>query len=250
MFILSCITVCISLITLRAVRKRFSHEILKENHEVAGFIYNAFGLIFGVLIAFMVFVSWTDHSDARKNVEREANLIVDLFSYSKGLPDTMCTNIRKKLIEYTRSVAEDEWETMEYGKPSQEAKERIAELWSLYFSAEEKSLPNQTAYQESLNRLNELGEYRRMRIFGSRDVIPPSLWFVLLFCSLCSVSFTFFFGVRNIKAQSVMTSVLAIVNTFLLYIIYVLDHPFRGYGKVSNHAITSTLHLIQQMSGY
>jgi hypothetical protein len=70
------------------VRKRFSHEVLKENHEVAGFIYNSFMLIYAVLVAFVVFVSWTDYSQSERNTEIEANLLIDLFMDARGLPDT------------------------------------------------------------------------------------------------------------------------------------------------------------------
>lgn len=248
MLLLSCITVLISNILLRKIRKRLPHDALKENHEVAGFIFNAFGLIYGVLVAFVVFVSWTDYSDSKKNVEREANLIMDVFSDSRGLPDTMRANVRNAIIEYTRLVAEEEWKTMDQGKISPETREQFGKLWNLYFTVNEKTLPNLTAYQESLSRLNELGECRRLRIFESRDVIPAVIWFVLILCSCCSVGFTFFFGVKNINAQSVMTSVLALINTFLLYIIFVLDHPFRGYGKITNAVFISVQQLMQQMN--
>jgi hypothetical protein len=248
MIILSAVAITISNILLRKVRKRMPHDVLKENHEVAGFIFNAFGLIYGVLVAFVVFVSWTDYSGSKKNVEREVNLIMDLYSYSYGLPDTLQMSVKNTLKEYTRLVAEEEWKLMGEGKISNETKEQFGKLWKLYFTVDEKMLPNQTAYNHSLDQLNELGECRRIRIFNSRDLIPPVIWFVLIFSAVCLVSFTFFFGVRNVKAQSVMTSVLTLINTFLLYIIFVLDHPFRGYSKISNAAFIAVWQLMQQLN--
>jgi Na+/proline symporter len=63
--IISAVSIVISVVGLKIVRRRFSHETLKENHEVAGFIYNAFMLIYAVLVAFVVFVSWTDYSESK-----------------------------------------------------------------------------------------------------------------------------------------------------------------------------------------
>jgi len=42
--IVSVITTAVALAGLRFVRKKYSTEVLKENHEVAAIIFNAFGL--------------------------------------------------------------------------------------------------------------------------------------------------------------------------------------------------------------
>jgi hypothetical protein len=117
----------------------------------------------------------------------------------------------------------------------------------IYFTANPDILPNHAAYEESLSRLNDLGEYRRMRIFSSRDHIPGLIWFVLIICASCSVAYTFFFGVKNIKAQYIMTSVLALINALILYLIYVLDHPFKGSAKISSGVFKAVERLLQQM---
>lgn len=245
--IISAVSVGISVMGLNLVRRRYSHETLKENHEVAGFIYNAFMLIYAVLVAFVVFVSWTDYSESKRNVEMEANLIVDVFSDSRGLPDTMRTAVRTAIAEYVRLVINEEWKEMEHGRFSHAAREKLAKLWDIYFTSDMNLLPNQAAYEESLSRLNDLGEYRRMRIFSSRDQVPGLIWLVLIICALCSVTYTFFFGVKNLKAQYIMTSVLALINALILYLIFVLDHPFKGTGKISSGTFMSVERLIQQM---
>lgn len=244
--ILLAVTISVSALGLKLVRRRYTNDTLKENHEVAGYIFNAFGLIYAVLLAFVVFVSWTDYSDSKKNVEREANLLVDIFSNSRGFPDTMQANIRLTLNEYAKLIIEDEWKTMEHGRFSPAARDQIAKLWNIYIMADVKALPNQIAYEESVKRLNDLSECRRTRIFNSRDTIPGIIWFVLLVCASCSVGYTFFFGVRNIKAQYVMTFTLAMINTLILYLIFVLDHPFTGSSKISSTMFEAVLRLFQQ----
>ncbi len=245
--IVSAFCVGLSVFGLKIVRRRFSHETLKENHEVAGFIYNAFMLIYAVLVAFVVFVSWTDYSESKKNVEMEANLLIDIYADARGLPDTMRSGVRGAIEEYVRLVINEEWDEMESGGYSQVAREQLAKLWYIYFTADAGILPNQAAYEESLSRLNDLGEYRRTRLFQSRDRIPGLIWFVLVICAACSVSYTFFFGVRNLKAQYIMTSVLALINSLILYLIFVLDHPFQGSAKISSGAFMSVERLLHQM---
>src|SRR5947199_2712472 len=72
-FVVSAITTSFALTGLYVVRRKYSAEVLKENHEVAAIIFNAFGLFYGVLLEFVVFVTWSGYVDATKNLQLEAN---------------------------------------------------------------------------------------------------------------------------------------------------------------------------------
>ena len=87
--IVAVVCVAVSLVGMRLVRMRISAEQLKENHEVAGYIFNAFGLIYAVLLAFVVFAVWTSYDNAKQNTEMEANKLSDLFLDANAFPDTM-----------------------------------------------------------------------------------------------------------------------------------------------------------------
>jgi len=79
-FIVSAITTFLSLAGLYLVRRKYSAEVLKENHEVAAIIFNAFGLFYGVLVAFVVFVTWSGYDEATKNLQMEASEALDIFT--------------------------------------------------------------------------------------------------------------------------------------------------------------------------
>ena len=53
----SAVTTLLALAGLHFVRKRYPADVLKENHEVGAIIFNAFGLLYGVVVAFVVFVT-------------------------------------------------------------------------------------------------------------------------------------------------------------------------------------------------
>src|SRR5438034_3268358 len=71
--IVSALTSAVALAGLHLVRRKYSAEVLKENHEVGAIIFNAFGLFYGVMVAFVVFVTWTGYDDATKNLQMEAS---------------------------------------------------------------------------------------------------------------------------------------------------------------------------------
>src|SRR6516164_2799253 len=106
-FIVSTVTTAFALAGLYLVRRKYPAEVLKENHEVAAIIFNAFGLFYGVMLAFVVFVTWGGYSDATKDLEIEANLADDLFHIAKTVPDPARTTMQQGLIGYVNSVFDE-----------------------------------------------------------------------------------------------------------------------------------------------
>src|SRR6188472_4193813 len=86
-FIVSAITSFFSLAGLYLVRRNYPAEVLKENHEVAAIIFNAFGLFYGVRVAFVVFVTWSGYDEATKNLQMEASEVADIFHITQVFPD-------------------------------------------------------------------------------------------------------------------------------------------------------------------
>ena len=108
------------------------------------------------------------------------------------------------------------------------------------------SLPNRELYGESLRCLNNLAHYRRMRIFAGNDTVPPVIWLVLLVGGVFAVSYTFFFGMKNLRAQYLITTTLTVTVTSILFLVYVLDHPFTGTSRVSLEPLREAMATMQE----
>lgn len=244
--IVSAITTSVALAGVRFVRKTFPAEVLKENHEVAAIIFNAFGLLYGVVVAFVVFVTWGGYDDAKKNLELEANEADDIFHITKTFPDPARGIIKQGLMDYIASVYSDELERMSQGDISLHSNRAMARLITVFYQIDEKSVPNRELYAESLKRLNNLAQYRRIRIFAGNDTVPFAVWLVLLVGGVITISYTYFFGMQNIKSQYLMTAALTVTITLILVLIYILDHPFTGTSKVSVEPLRQVMEIVQK----
>src|SRR5438552_17064548 len=100
LFIVSAITTFLSLAGLYLVRRKYSAEVLKENHEVAAIIFNAFGLFYGVLVAFVVFVTWNGFDDATKNLQLESSEALDIFHSAEAFPDSSKKVVQQGVRNY------------------------------------------------------------------------------------------------------------------------------------------------------
>src|SRR5947208_13803223 len=115
-----------------------------------------------------------------------------------------------------------------------------------FYQIEEKSVPNRELYAESLQRLNNLAQHRRLRIFEGNDTVPPVIWLVLLVGGVITVSYTYFFGMKNIKAQYMLTATLTVTITLILFLIYTIDYPLYVSSKVNSIHLNLVLELIRK----
>lgn len=237
----------LSILALIIIRKKFHWELFKQNHEVGGFLFNALGLIYAVLVAFVVFATWSDYKDASTNVDLEANQLHDLFMDSYGLPEQYQQEIKNTIAAYLRSIINDEWNLLSIGKPNPASKEILIALWKIYSKIENLNLKREEIiYSESLKKLNNLTDYRRLRILSSQQHIPEIIWIVIIIGALTSIGFSLFFGTKSLMLQCIMTGLFAATNSLVLLLILVLDHPFTGDIKISSLPFQLVLELLQQ----
>lgn len=244
--IVSAITTAFALTGLYLVRKKYPPDVLRENHEVAAIIFNAFGLFYGVMVAFVVFVTWSGYDEATKNLQMEASQALDIFHSSQGFPEPDNKIIQQGLRDYVASVYNDEVQRMSQEDLSLLFGGAHSKLGTLFYQMGQKSIPNRELYAESLHSLNNLAQYRRLRIFAGSKTVPPVMWLVLLVCAVFTIAYTHLFGMKNIKAQCLITGTLTVTITLILFLIYVLDHPFTGTSKVSMEPLRQVLEIMQK----
>jgi hypothetical protein len=246
-FIVSAFTTFFSLGGLYLVRTKYPAEVLKENHEVAAIIFNAFGLFYGVLVAFVVFVTWNGYDEATKNLQLEASEALDIFHTADAFPDSSKKVIQQGIRNYLAAVYNDEVPKMATQDLSVYSGGAHTPLRELFAQVDASSIPNRELYGESLKCLNNLAQYRRMRIFANNDTVPQAIWLVLLVGGLFAVSYTFFFGMKNIRAQFLITTTLTALISSILFLVYVLDHPFTGTSRVSLEPLKEAIATTQEV---
>jgi len=189
----------------------------------------------------VVFVVWGQFEDAKVIVTREANQIGDLFHMAKSFPGPVQSRVRAALVAYAQTVVDEEWPAMSRGQESQRAWKEFKGLWDIYREITPQTTRENAVYAESLRRLNDLSDSRRLRLHASRDEVPPVMWVVLWSGAVTMIGFTYFFGVKSIRAQSLMTAALTAVIASILFLIIALDNPFAGDARVTPKAFQHEL---------
>jgi hypothetical protein len=141
--------------------------------------------------------------------------------------------VRTALDEYVNAIIGDEWPMLAKGERSMKVQKISDRIWKLYGNYQPRMGSERIFFDESVKKLNDQGELRRERILDSQSGIPGVLWAVLIAGGLVTIIFTLFFGTENFGAHMVMTALLAIMISSILYTIFVFDYPFTGSVTVS-----------------
>src|SRR5919106_2258675 len=91
-------TVFISLFGLTIVRRRVSVSSLEQHRDVAGFIISVLGVVYGVLLGFIVITVWQQYEDAREYISGETSQMADLMQISQGFAEPLPEQIRQNLL--------------------------------------------------------------------------------------------------------------------------------------------------------
>ncbi|HYC10682.1 MAG TPA: hypothetical protein VEC10_13660 [Steroidobacteraceae bacterium] len=221
------------------VRRHVGLARLAHNNEVAGFKFAVVGVIYAVMLAFAVVVVWQRYNDAELAVIQEAGAAATLYRLAAG-PEPEAAQTRDALTNYLRSAIASDWPAMAREKVSPEV---TAELNALYAAALRLSQGGRPAAEvtEMFYQLDQMTQARRSRLHLCFGVVPIVLWHALILGGALTVAFTFFFGTRNLRAQMLMTGVLAIIVFMGLFVIVSIEHPFTGPVHVGSGPLLQVL---------
>jgi len=217
-----------TIIGLIIIRKFYPYNRCKNHNDIAGFIFSTLGVIYAVILAFTVVVTWEQFDKADDITGREANCIASLNQDTMAFPAEFRARIQGELRDYVNAIINDEWQTMERGKRSSKVHEIQESIVRSYSSFRPENETQKIFLAESVKKLNEASELRRQRVVYASTGIHPILYFILFAGSFITIGFTMLFGTENFAEHLIMTSALAAMIAFTLFTIISLDYPFTG----------------------
>ena len=227
------VSVVLSVVGLIVVRRSVPLSFLETHHEVAGFFIGVLGVIYAVLLGFVVFVVWDQFEETKVTVAQEANQLGDLSRMAKAFPKPIENRIREGIMTYMKIVINEEWSTMSRGEESPRAWNAMKQLWGMYREINPQTLREQIVLIKSIDKLNDLSDSRKLRLRASHDSVPMIMWILLCSEGAITIVFTYFFGVTSIRSQALMTAALTTIIVLTLFLIFAIDYPFSGDVKVT-----------------
>jgi len=231
----------ISVLCLIIFRSKVGHELLAKHNDVAGFIYAVVGVIYAVLLAFVVIVEWEMFRSTDAKVQDEVQCMASVLRDIQVFDEPQKSLIQKEIVNYANLVIKDEWPLMSEGKVSEKALKSIRRVFSLIVQIKPANDYQKIWYQEVVTRLNNFYNARNHRIEAGKDCIPGLMWSIMLFGAVITIGFSFLFGTENLWAHACMVASLSGVIILVLFLIFALDHPYSGILIVKPDAFVDQL---------
>jgi hypothetical protein len=226
------------------VRRYVTLDRLAFNNEIAGFKYSALATLYAVLLAFVIIVVWERFSAAQADVVNEAGAAATVYRLAPALGDKAGGALRDAMTHYLKIAITDDWPAMARsnidGAPS--ARQALNGIYAALLAFTTAGPPGGNAVvSEILHQLDDMTQARRARLIAAKGTVPNVIWFVLSGGGALTIGFTFFFGTKNMRAQILMTGLIALLVTAELLIVVAIDRPFTGGVAVTPDALASVL---------
>lgn len=217
------------------VQRRLRSEVLRRHNDVAGYLFSAVGVLYAVVLGFVVVVVWQKYDAAVANVESEVDAVGNLYHNVDSYPDPLRSRIRANLRAYADIVAKIEWPAMDRdaGIP-RDGSAKLEEIAYAVDTFAPRNFKEFAAQQAAIATGERLFDARRSRLIEAVPAVPSVLWFALVAGALAMVAFCFIFGVENRPAQLMMTAILVGLIGILFIVILEFSTPFSGSVRISN----------------
>jgi hypothetical protein len=213
---------------LLIVRRLIAATSLRSHHDVTDPLLQVVGMMFAILLGFMVSDAMQRFEQARMTAQQEAGSLADIFRLAEGLPEENRDHLRQLCVTYTDEVIQIEWPLLVRKKTSNITWKTYAALWSECVTYQPKTEAQTNLQQSLLTAMATLGESRNERVESLGSGLPFVLWVVLAISGFATVLFTYFFGVDNTKMQAVMTAIVTLVICLNIFLLAAYDNPFAG----------------------
>lgn len=225
--------------------------------EVIGFIFAVVGVLYAIVLAFVVIDVWAKMSTAEEMVYREANAIVEQFRYAQLLPPAQRSEIQSLSERYIHHVIGAEWPAMrEHRRPGLDGytladQLRTAIEQSRPVIGEPGVLNNsaaQLAYENAVKQGDTLAEAREARLAAAVEGLPHVIWFVLIGGGLLMIGFAYVFNVAGAGTQMILASGLSVMTVLLLWAVFQMEYPFARHLRVDPDAFEFALARFAQIT--
>jgi len=238
------LSLLLALAGLYLVQRLVPLRTRESANTAIGAIYAALYVIFGITLAFSLYIGRQEVDEVQQTTEREAGGLENLYQLADQLPQPKRGEIQALDESYLRVVVEEEWPSLEQGGKNQQstrAEALMDELQESVLAFEPTTDAEQTLYSEGVEIVYAVEEEREIRLLEDRQDVHTYLWYLLVVGGVLTVSHAFFFGTEVLWLHRLSVAALTILVVFLLYATYQVQYPFSGGVRVGSDAYAEAL---------
>jgi hypothetical protein len=215
-----------------------------SDSDRAAAVFGVTGTGFAVLLAFVIFLSYSSYDRAREKASVEAVAISQLFRTARLFSLDIQRTLQGELICYARAVVHDEWNTMRDGRESPVVDGWLARFEQTVDGIQVRGDEQRVAYEHWFGQGDERQEGRRGRLAEAQPLVPSLVWLALLFGGALIVAYMCFYAdpAERAVVQAMMIGGVTTMVVAGLLVVWFLDRPYENAsGSIKPTSMTRTL---------
>jgi hypothetical protein len=203
-------------------------RISVEDSEFCGSILQCTLAFYGLATALIAVNVFQTYSDTSKIVSSEATNIAALYRDVTGYPEAIRPRLQGELRDYVRQIIDDAWPLQQRGQVPTAGVQHMNRFQAVLIAFEPATDGQRILHAETLRAYNQMIQARRLRLDAVGTGLPTVMWVVIVVGAFIGLSATFWFKVEDVRLHAVQVVLLATFIGLVAFMMFVLDHPFRG----------------------
>lgn len=199
-----------------------------DDGPYAGYIYNAMGVVFSIVFAFITVLVWQNYNNVSDSVNKEAGHLNNMYRLYSAFPPEEAKSGKESLRAYTKIVIEDEWPLLKKDQFSTEAYKTLLSIEEKMIQYQPQSISQSNAHQHMLRLMTEYTELRRSRIYSAQFALAHPAWIGLISSSFIFLFFSCLFKMQSTRTHLILIAFLGLTIVGVVYFLALYIHPFLG----------------------
>ena len=194
------------------------------------------GLLFSIVLAFVIAGVLDDYNNARSAAQQEANAIGAIYGYAQGISEPARSTWKNDSRHYASLVIDQDWPLMQHQQSSEAVWTALTILRNSIYAFRPADDREKTFQDKAIDKVQDAYDARRTRVDLVHAGVPNFLWFTLLGGAVLVALFPLITKPYFTARLLISVAIQGLVIAGALYVVTVLNHPFTGAYRVEPNA--------------
>ena len=221
---------------LRGWVQRIDNGHHAYNH-IVGFFLAGVTVLYAVTAGLLAIGAWATFDQVQGKIDHEASALGSLYRDTIAYPEPLRTAMQDDLRRFAREIIDVGWPMQRRGIVPNNASPVLTDFQNHFMAFEPQSEGQKILAEETYRAFNELTASRRARLNSIDAEMPGPLWTLVIAGAGICIAVTWFLHTESFVMHVWMTVLFSALLALLIFLIAVLDNPYRGKISVSPEPI-------------
>jgi hypothetical protein len=221
-----------------AVHRRFVLKIFgcHSHNDLISYYLAAVGVFYGITLGLISVATYTTYSEISAEVSIEATTLGALYHDVGSYPEPIRSTLKQQFAEYTHIVIDDTWVQQREGKMGFKGFDKLEEINHTLNYFDPITEREKIVHAEVLRQFNRLLELNNARLQSINSGLPMTMYVVIIVGAILNIMVSWLFITENHRLHNALNILMAALLGLLVYLIAVMDNPYRGEYSVGPEA--------------